>query len=105
MLLPPRGRARKPLWGTEAAEEERRRLAEIQELEEKRQLEERRRRLLVESSEGWFQARRLRRFIRTCQLVVRNDGVPADPGNWAESWIAWARKQGGRLDPMTNGYL
>jgi hypothetical protein len=97
-LLLARGRVRKPLAGTEAAEEERRRLAEIRELEEKRQLEERRRRLLVESSEGWFKARRLRRFIRACESVVRNDGVPETPGNWAESWFAWAREQADRLD-------
>jgi hypothetical protein len=107
-LLPPRGRSRSALVvETSVTEEDLRRQAEARELEERRQIEERRCKVLVGSSEAWFRARRLRRFIRACEAVIRGGGGggPRPAGDWPEAWLAWAREQADRLDPTTNGFL
>ena len=103
-MLAPRGRARSPLAiETLITEEERMRQAETRALEERRRIEEQRRKILVGSSEAWFKARRLRRFIRACEVAIR---VAPDPaGGWSEAWFAWAREEADRLDPMTSGFL
>jgi hypothetical protein len=60
---------------------------------------------LEENSEAWFKARRLRQFIGACDVVMRNGGGPGPAGSWPEAWLAWAREQADRLDPMTSGFL
>jgi len=106
VLLAPRGRVRSALVvETSATEEERRQQAETRALEERRRIEEQRRKLLVGSSEAWFKARRLRRFIRACEVVMRNGGGWGPAGGWSEAWLAWAREQADRLDPMTSGFM
>ncbi len=57
------------------------------------------------SSEAWFKARRLRRFIRACEAVLATQGGSLPPGDWRQTWLAWAREHADRLDPMTNGFL
>jgi hypothetical protein len=72
LLLPPRGRSRSALVvETSVTEEELRREAETRGLEERRRIEEQRRKVLVGSSEAWFKARRLRRFVRACEVAGR----------------------------------
>ncbi len=106
LLLPRRGRSRSALVvETSVTEEELRRRAEARELDERRRVEEQRRKLLVGSSEAWFKARRLRRFIRACEVVMRGGGGPGPAGSWPEAWLAWAREQADRLDPVTSGFL
>ena len=103
-MLAPRGRARSALAvETSATEEERRLQAEARALEERRLAEEQRRKILFGSSEAWFKARRLRRFIRACEAAMRVGPDPA--GGWSEAWLAWAREEADRLDPMTNGFV
>jgi hypothetical protein len=106
VLLPPRGRGRSALAVEfSATEEERRREVRTRELEERRRIEEQGRKLLVGSSEAWFKARRLRRFIRACEVMLRNGGGSGPAGGWSEAWLAWARNEADRLDPMTGGFL
>ncbi len=88
---------------TSVTEEELRRQAETRMLEEQQRVEEQRRKVLIGASEAWFKARRLRRFIRACEVKMR-DGQGPD-GSWREAWLAWARGQADRLDPMTSGFL
>jgi hypothetical protein len=89
---------------TSVTEEDLRRQAEARELDERRRVEEQRRKVLVASSEAWFKARRLRRFIRACEVVLRGGGTGQD-GSLADAWLAWAREQADCLDPMTSGFL
>jgi hypothetical protein len=106
LMLPARGRARGALAvETSATEQEWRRLAETRELEERRRIEEQRRKVLVGRSEAWFKARRLRRFVRACEAAVRDGGGAAPASGWPQAWLAWAREQADRLDPLTNGFL
>jgi hypothetical protein len=55
---------------TSVTEEELRRQAEPRALEERRRVEEQQRKILFASSEAWFKARRLRRFLRACEATM-----------------------------------
>ena len=107
MVLAPRDRARGGLAAeacTIGAEEQRR--AKMQEEEaRRRRIEEEHRKRLVESSEAWHRARRLRRFIRSCEEMFRGGRVLSLAGDWQQGWLAWAREYADRLDPMNNEYL
>jgi hypothetical protein len=86
--------------------EEQRKREEIREREqEQRKAEERNRERLEESSCAWWNARRLRRFIRACEVVLQKDGQALPVSSWQRAWLAWAREYADRLDPMTSGYL
>jgi hypothetical protein len=77
---------------------------EIQDREgEQRKIEEENRRRLEERSHAWWDARRLRGFIRECERSMRLKNEPPIPGG--RHWLAWAHAHADRLDPMTNGYL
>jgi hypothetical protein len=106
MVLAPRDRARGALAVeacTMGAEEQRR--ARMQEEEARRRIEEEHRQRLVESSEAWHTARRLRRFIRSCEEMFRGGRALSLAGDWQQAWLAWAREYADRLDPMNNEYL
>lgn len=95
--LRPPGKTAPPSWVLLTREEEA--------AENERELEALRRERLVGSAEAWFKARRLRRFIRACEMAMRSDARPGPGGDWPDAWLAWAREQADRLDPMTNGFL
>ena len=88
---------------TSVTEEELRRQAEARAFEERRRVEEHQRKMLVASSEAWFKARRLQRFLRACEATMRKK--PGAAGGRSEAWLAWAREEADRLDPMTNGFV
>jgi hypothetical protein len=87
-------------------EEERRRQEEARKrAERKRRIEEGNRNRLEESAQAWVEARRLRRFIRACEAILRKIEEPVLAGGWQDRWLAWAREHADRLDPMKNGFL
>lgn len=87
-------------------EEERQRQEDLRRQgERKRQIEESNRHRLEESSRGWFEARRLRRFIAACEAVLLDDHTSLPAGDWQHAWLSWAREHADRLDPMRNGFL
>jgi hypothetical protein len=73
--------------------------------EERRRIEERNRGWLVESSQAWLKAKRLRWFIRACEAEFRRNAAALPVGGWQQAWLAWAREHADRLDPITNGFL
>jgi hypothetical protein len=90
----------------ERKEAEQRRLEKLRKEEErKQQIEEQNRCRLEESSQAWFDARRLRRFIRACEVLLQSGGGSLPAEGWQREWLAWAREHADRLDPMTNGFL
>jgi len=99
---------RRQQWeaGQKRKEEERRRQEAIRKREErKRRVEEVNRSRLENSAQAWFEARRLRRFIDACELVLtKNQPASPTPG-WQQEWLGWARAHADRLDPVTNGFL
>ncbi len=83
-----------------------RRQQELREREEERQrIEEKNLSRLVENSQAWLRARRLRRFIQACEAALEKMDSGLDCGGWQQNWLAWARGHAAKLDPMTNGFL
>nr|WP_053128165.1 MULTISPECIES: hypothetical protein [unclassified Pseudomonas]MBY8946651.1 hypothetical protein [Pseudomonas sp. SH10-3B] len=80
--------ARRQKW----AEEDRERTQTAREDEIQRRL----RQSLVTHTEQWERAERLRRFIKAVEL--RQEAMPSP--DQAKAWLAWAREQANRLDPL-----
>jgi hypothetical protein len=81
-------------------EEERRRKEDARRREEQKlRIEERNRERLEESARAWVEARRLRRFIRACEMSFRRDDEPLPARGWQRRWLDWVRKHTDRLDP------
>jgi hypothetical protein len=77
----------------------------LRDIEWRREYEENeRRKSLVETSERWHQAQKLRQFVRACERELQKKiGLP--PGTAATIWLEWARAHAARLDPIKQGYL
>jgi hypothetical protein len=56
--------------------------------DERRGTEERERDRLVETSQAWLQAKRLRWFIRACARELRKNLPSLPAGGWEEVWFA-----------------
>jgi hypothetical protein len=54
---------------------------------------------LHSAAEQWQQAKLLREYI---EAVEQNEG-PVSTGSDLERWLAWARNEADRIDPLTEG--
>ncbi len=55
---------------------------------------------LLESSNNWQKAERLRKYIRAVHAKAQAEGTPLDADSETGKWIAWAYDQANRIDPL-----
>ena len=80
--------------------------ARLEQIERRKRFEESElQKHLVTASDNWWEAMRLRGFVRACERHLANGQPTADLPEQTKAWLDWARKQADSMDSIKAGYL